>query len=117
MKSRFFYGILFVGMMAIVPAIGLSGFVTDAAAASAKDKEMEEVKGKIVDINVSANTIRLEPGIFSTEKELQVNSQTKIIVNGKPANITQLRKGDKVKVHYAESKGEFRTAEYIEVIS
>jgi hypothetical protein len=107
---------LFIGMMAIgLPVI--SGFSTDAMAASAKDKEMEEVKGKIVDINVTANTIRLEPGVFSSEKDLQVSSQTKIIVGGKPANITQLRKGDKVKVHYAEGKGEFRTAEYIEVLS
>jgi hypothetical protein len=116
MITRFFYALLFIVMM-ILPSVGLPGFSTDALADSAKAKETEEVKGKIVDINVSANTIRLEPGVFSLEKDLQVTPQTKIIVDGKPGNLGQLRKGDKVKVHYAEGKGEFRTAEYIEVIS
>ncbi len=114
MTTRFFYAMLFIGMMAFLPAAGVPGFSTEAFADSTP--EMEEVKGKIVEINVQANTIRLEPGVFSLEKDLQVSPQTKIIVNGKPGNIGQLRKGDRVKVHYAEGKGEFRSAEYIEVL-
>lgn len=116
MITRFFYVMLFVGMMAVLPAVGVPGFSTEALADEAKT-EMEETKGKIVDINLDKSTIRLEPGILTPEKDLQVNSQTKIVVNGKPGKISQLRKGDKIKVHYAEGPGEFRVAEYIEVLS
>jgi hypothetical protein len=106
MITKIVYAMLFVGMMTIFPSAGFSD----------TEKEMEEVNGKIVDINVSANTIRLEPGILGTEKDLQVTPTTKIVVKGKPGTLDQLRKGDKVKVNYAEGKGEFRTAEYIEVL-
>ncbi len=57
MITRFFYAMLFIGMMAVLPVVGFS---TEAQAESTP--EMEEVKGKIVEINVEANTIRLEPG-------------------------------------------------------
>jgi hypothetical protein len=106
MLTKIVYTLLFVGMMAIFPSVGFSD----------TEKEMEEVKGKIVEINVAANTIRLEPGILGTEKDLQVTPSTKIVVKGKPGTLDQLRKGDEVKVNYAEGKGEFRTAEYIEVM-
>lgn len=114
MITRFFYAILFVGMMAILPAAGIHGLSSEALADS--QPEMEEVKGKIVEINVQANVIRLEPGVLGMEKDLHVTPTTKIVVNGKPGNIGQLRKGDKVKVNYAEGKDDLRTAEYIEVL-
>ena len=89
MTTRFFYAMLFVAMT-ILPSVGIPGFSTDALAESTKAKETEEVKGKIVDINVTANTIRLEPGVFKMEKDLHLTPQTKIVVDGKPGTINQL---------------------------
>lgn len=120
MMCRSLYRVLLVGMISVGALVPSIGFGADGILPVAAEKrEMEEAKGKIVEINLDAKTIRLEPGVFSSEKDLIVNDQTKIVVNGKPGTIAELRKGDRVKVHYAEvedRKTKARMAEYIEVL-
>lgn len=119
MMNKFLYA-LGLGLILLVPAVGFSdqapGNTETGAAERSEKREIEEVEGEIEAIDLQAKTIRLEPGILGLEKELTVTDQTKIIVNGQPGNIGQLREGDEVKVHYAETENDLRTAEYIEVL-
>ncbi len=120
MALRLFYIAVFLAMMTILPFFPTAGFSVEEAeptvAKVPKRKELQEARGKIIKIDPANQRIRIVPGLFSRDKEMRVTAQTKITIQGRPANFSELRPGDKVRVRYLTSDREEKTAEFIEVI-
>lgn len=78
--------------------IELAGYTLAAA-----ETKIEEIVGKIVSIDITANMLTIETK--QGEMSFSINEKTQITMGRKEKYLADLKVGDKVKVHYTVVEG------------
>lgn len=83
-------------------AVASVTFAADKAAAPKAEKaKMKQVTGEVAAVDAKANTITVKKGKKDTM--ITVDDKTKIMVGKKKMALADVKVGDKVTVHYAET--------------